>query len=112
MRDPIPDIVHGLSQGLLLVLPVLGGILGRILAELFQRRFPRACMVAVGVGCGSIRAVVHGGRVVLRPAVLDLLVACLTAGEAGSPTAGLWILGQAGVVGAIWWRMDRAGGTP
>lgn len=108
----IPDIVRWLSQGLLLLLPVLGGIFGRSLAELFRRPFLRACMVAFGVGCVSVRVVFYGGRVVLRPAMLDLLGAFTTAGGAGSPAAGLWIVGQAGLAGAVWWRMDRTGGSP
>lgn len=104
----IPRIVRLLSQLLLLFLPVMGAVLGRVLAELFRAPFPRACMMALGVGPVSVRVGMPGGDVVLRPALLDLLAGFSGAGSAPA-VAALWITAQAGLAGGLWWWVDTRG---
>ncbi len=104
----IPRVVHLLSQLQLVFLPVLGAVLGRVLAELFRAPFPRACMMALGVGPVAVRVGVRGGDIVFRPALLDVLTA--GAGVGSTPlVAALWAAGQAGLAGGLWWWADTRG---
>lgn len=104
----IPRLVRWLSQVLLLLLPALGAVLGRVMGDLFRAPFPRACMMALGVSPVAVRVGVRGGYVVVRPALLDVLAGLAGAGSAPY-VAGLWIAGQAGLAGGLWWWMDTAG---
>lgn len=87
-------IVRWLSQAILLILPILGGLFGRVVADLLRHRRTQRLIVAIGAGATAPMVILYGDSLTIQPAMWGILRAIFgdSYPAVGTVRPLLWIL--------------------